>query len=106
MPLRDPDRNSLRQGILLRPARLLSAFSISDKDLVFYPTGFPGKEQGSRRTRTAKFPRPSRELNQRIAAPLGTNQSAVCDAIAAIFATFRPLASSRERLPEPPGGTS
>src|SRR4051794_2064288 len=32
--------------VLLRPVRLLSAFSISDKGLAFYPTGFPGKGTG------------------------------------------------------------
>jgi hypothetical protein len=71
-----PAGNSLRQGIFSFRHRILSAFSIHNRDLAGCPAGFPGPGTGKSAELSSDFPVANRELPQCIAAPFRVSMMA------------------------------
>ena len=88
--------NSLRQGICSPQRRPLSDLSILDKELENFP-GAGNREIGGPEQRVLNAEQGIKAAQRSASSHI--SQGAVCNAIAAIFAAFEPVASSRGRRP-------
>jgi hypothetical protein len=96
--------NSLRQGICRYPVPAFMSFFYSGQRLGGLSGRSPAQRAGKSAGPNSQFPQPSKKSRDRIAAPLCVSDNgAVCHAIAAIFAAFKPAGSAMTMTDPDPG---